>query len=63
MDLVAEPMFDVSRGHDHQPLWILVRQGQRLQEKIVDYAENRRVRANAERQSQHGHRREAGVFR
>ncbi len=37
--------------------------GQRLQQDGIDHAEDRSVRANAQRQRQHRHRREAGILR
>ena len=39
-----------------------VRVGQRAHEQAVDQREDRRVRTNAERQREHGHRREAGIL-
>src|SRR5262245_2512739 len=48
------------RPQHHNPVWIV--KGQRLEQHRVDDAENRRVRADSERQREDGDQREAGSF-
>jgi len=45
---------------NREPFGVAVRE--RTQQKSVDNAENRRVRSDAERESEHGHGGEAGFF-
>ena len=44
----------------HQPVRLI--KGQRLQEHGIHHAEDCRVRSDAQREHQHGHRREAGIL-
>ena len=50
----------VNQNDAKQLLWVL--NGERAQQEFVDQAEDRRVGSDADREREHGHGGEAGVF-